>query len=120
MELGDSLKGARSDLIKTCATQLGIALDLYWNDQAEVEQYEKRMTQAEQTRYEAEAVVKMMNGAPKNPVFLVSRAQKDFGMSLQDILNISKTDEDALFDMDEEQIEKVWDKVSKVGKAGEE
>lgn len=108
MELGDALKAARSDLIKTCATQLGVALDLYWNDQAEVEQYQRRMGEAERMKFEAEAVAALLNGAPKTPVLLISRAQKDLKMSLEDILDYTTLKEEAFFDMDEVACGKLW------------
>lgn len=45
-ELGDALKGAKSDLLKVCAMAIGVALDLYWNDSAEMEAFEKRQDEA--------------------------------------------------------------------------
>lgn len=81
MEFGDALKGAKSDLLKVCAAQVGIALDLYWNDMAEVEKYEdeqekKRNQQAEQEIINASFV----DLPPQNGPELVARAYSELGM----------------------------------------
>lgn len=54
-EFGDALKGATSDAKKFCAKELGIGLDLYYDDDAALEQYEMRLQQQEELRAEQEA-----------------------------------------------------------------
>ena len=50
MEFGDALKGASSDALKRCGVSMGIALDLYYNDDAAKLAWEL----AEKERFEAE------------------------------------------------------------------
>ncbi len=40
IEFGDALKGAKSDSLKVCASLLGIGLDLYYDDTAELQKFE--------------------------------------------------------------------------------
>lgn len=44
-EFGDALKGAQSDAKKNAAKELGIGLDLYYDDDAAIEQHEARVKQ---------------------------------------------------------------------------
>lgn len=116
MELGDALKAARSDLLKTCAAPLGIALDLYWNDQAEIHQYEKRVEQEQQRREEEKRVAAALNGAPQNPVALIAKAFGELSMTQEDIFNIGSIDETDLFTMSSEEVGKLWNKLVAAGK----
>lgn len=109
MEFGDALKGARSDLIKTCAFQLGIALDLYWDDQTELASYNER----EKRDREAEQLAEQLNGAPRNAVLLISRAASDYGMDIKAIAKLLKVKESELFNLTEEQVAKAWSAITK-------
>lgn len=42
IEFGDALKGAKSDGLKVAAHQIGIGLQLYWDDSAELQAYDER------------------------------------------------------------------------------
>lgn len=54
-EFGDALKGAESDAKKFAAKELGIGLDLYYDDDAAIERYEQlQAEQAERKRQEDE------------------------------------------------------------------
>lgn len=54
-EFGDALKGAESDAKKFAAKELGIGLDLYYDDDAAIERYEQLLAeQAERKRQEDE------------------------------------------------------------------
>lgn len=55
-EFGDALKGAQSDAKKNAAKELGIGLDLYYDDDAAIEQHETRQKQAEELQAELEAM----------------------------------------------------------------
>lgn len=54
-EFGDALKGAESDAKKFAAKELGIGLDLYYDDDAAIEQHELRKQQQEELAREMEA-----------------------------------------------------------------
>jgi hypothetical protein len=47
VEYGDACKGAKSDALKVAAHELGIGLDLYWDDQAELSDWENEQKEAE-------------------------------------------------------------------------
>lgn len=55
-EFGDALKGAQSDAKKNAAKELGIGLDLYYDDDAAIELHETRQRQAEELQAELEAM----------------------------------------------------------------
>lgn len=77
MEFGDALKGAKSDLLKVCAAQVGVALDLYWNDMAEVEKYEQEQEKkAEQEIIEAS----FKDVPPQTGPELIAHAFSELGM----------------------------------------
>lgn len=122
MELGDALKGARSDLLKTCAYLLGIALDLYWDDAAEFQEYQRRMTEKERADFEAQAMAELLakDKAPGNVVLLISRAAQEFNMDLDDICLSAKVTEDQLMALESGAIAAVWDKLKKVGRLDKE
>lgn len=54
-EFGDALKGAQSDAKKNAAKELGIGLDLYYDDDAAIEQHEARVRQQAELSAEMEA-----------------------------------------------------------------
>ncbi len=82
MEFGDALKAAKSDLLKVCAAQVGVALDLYWNDMDEVSKYE---SEQERKRQEAEeqAIIEASftddNYVPDTGIKAIIQANKSFG-----------------------------------------
>lgn len=75
MELGDALKAASSDAFKRCALGLGVANDLYWNDDERFAQFEAQQVQvAQQTERE-----------PQTLVELISKAQSKYGLDAQQL-----------------------------------
>lgn len=58
-EFGDALKGAQSDAKKNAAKELGIGLDLYYDDDAAIEQHE----QATQRKAELEETLAAFNAS---------------------------------------------------------
>lgn len=112
MELGDALKAARSDLLKTCAFQLGIALDLYWNERAEVSEFEKKQ---EEAYSKAESAKKMAEaekrGTPINFAMLITKADKEFQMNGEELEKVLGVELDEVMDYDFEQIALCWDKI---------
>lgn len=113
MELGDALKAARSDLLKTCASQVGIALDLYWDDQAEFAQYNKRKEEEEAKQREAEAMAKeLARGVPSSGILLIARANSDYkldGDALEAKLNKTL---DEVMKMNAEELSLAWHVIS--------
>lgn len=108
MELGDALKGARSDLIKTCAFQLGIALDLYWNERAELDEFVKvEVRKTESDRIAAELTSK----DPETPIILLSRSQAEYDIDGMQIAEICDTTIDLIMAMNKKQIAACWKKV---------
>lgn len=109
MEFGDALKGARSDLIKTCAYQLGIGLDLYYNEQAELEQYAERVVNKSESQRIAND---LLTAIPETVVILMSRAMTDYKIDGQAIAKIAKITFDQLMEIeDPKEIAKIWKKV---------
>ena len=110
MEFGDALKAARSDLLKTCAMQIGVALDLYWNDMAEVEKFEQLQDEKrKQDELEQQEIIEASlsdvetsknNGYPVNGVSMISKAlalkmtkeeiEEAVGMTTDEIINSYK------------------------------
>lgn len=112
MELGDSLKAARSDLLKTCAFQLGIALDLYWNERAEINSFEGEQRISED-RKKAEELLKNWEkrGVPTNFGSLLSKAKTDYNFDGSKIEEILKVELDEIMDYDPPEIVKAWDSI---------
>lgn len=75
-EFGDALKGAESDAKKFAAKELGIGLDLYYDDDAAIEQYEIRKQQQDELAREMEA----FNATPPNWV-IEAKALRETGKS---------------------------------------
>ena len=110
MEFGDALKGARSDLVKTCAYQFGVALDLYWNERAEFDEYElKKEKQAESVK----TAKQLMSGEPTTAVLLLSRAMSDFQMDGSAVTKKLGISIDELLVMDMKGIKNAWNKLFK-------
>lgn len=71
VEFGDALKGAAHDGLKVAATALGIALDLYYDDEAELAKWEEAQ------------LLSRGNGSGTEPtslVELIARAQRELGL----------------------------------------
>jgi hypothetical protein len=69
-EYGDAVKSAKSDGLKVAAHELGIALDLYFDEDAAIDEYEKKQDDA-QAAIEAASM-------PSNPFELLARAQAEY------------------------------------------
>jgi len=54
IEFGDALKGAKSDALKVAAHELGIGLDLYYDDGAELQRYDEEQQRKAAETAEAE------------------------------------------------------------------
>ena len=112
MELGDALKAARSDLLKTCAFQLGIALDLYWNERAEIQDYEIAQEEREAKKAEEQKMQELIkSGVPTNFAALLSRANTDYGYDGAKVAEILGIEIDDIMSYTVSQIVSVWDKV---------
>lgn len=110
MEFGDALKGARSDLIKTCAYQLGIALDLYYNEKAELDSYVEKQNK----QNEAQRITEQLKPeVPNTPILLLTRSQSDFGFDGAKVASIAKVQFDEIMTMSAKEIEELWKKVVK-------
>lgn len=112
MEFGDALKGARSDLIKTCAYQLGIALDLYWNERAEISEFENIVTERELKK---EADLKLQEqikaGVPVNFASLLSKSKEQYGFDGEMVSNILGVTLDEMIEFEAEQCVEAWNKI---------
>lgn len=94
-EFGDALKGAESDAKKFAAKELGIGLDLYYDDDAAIERYEQLQREQEEIRREEE----ILNNPPEwvskaRGMILEGRSRKAIadalGVSIADISKWSK------------------------------
>jgi hypothetical protein len=112
MEFGDALKAALSDLLKVCAQRLGVALDLYWNERAEISAFEGIQQEAE-SKKAADARMQefQKRGIPINFPALLAKANTDFqytGDAIEEILGVSL---DEVIDYEPEQIADAWNKI---------
>ncbi len=87
-EFGDALKSAESDALKRCGLRLGIALDLYYNDDRA---REETATRKEASRKLAEEVKeaklrKQRATAPASVPDLILRAKETYGVALKELL----------------------------------
>ena len=93
IEFGDAVKGAKSDALKVAAHEVGIGLDLYYDDSYELNMYETRIAEeaaAAQKLAEEEAMA-LVSNVPTNGAILISRAMSDYkigGDKLADILKV--------------------------------
>lgn len=112
MEFGDALKGARSDLVKVCAYQLGIALDLYWNERAEINEFENEVRAREDEVKSKERLKDLeKRGIPTSFAALLSKASTDYkydGGDIEKILEVEITD---LMDLSDDAFPSCWDKI---------
>jgi hypothetical protein len=74
-EYGDAVKSAKSDGLKVAAHELGIALDLYFDEDAAIDEYQQKQNDAA-TAIEAASM-------PSNPFELLARAQSDYKLDGQ-------------------------------------
>lgn len=110
MEFGDALKGARSDLIKVCAYQLGIGLDLYWNEQAEVEEFRAKFEEMQAAVREEERINNLVkNGYPDSFASLISKAKATFDYDLLKISEVSGKPLTELGKLSRKQYIELWD-----------
>ena len=105
MEFGDALKAAKSDLLKVCAAQIGIALDLYWNDMAESDKFDEKQEAKEAAEAEA---MKLVNQPPENFALLIARANNELSMGIDNIVKIANTTTSELMKMSANDIKKLW------------
>lgn len=110
-EFGDALKSAKSDGLKVAAHELGIALDLYWDDSAEFQKYE--LSQQEKAKQETDEIIEGMtsdeeeSNAPTDGVSLLLKAQSLFGMDLLAVQKVLGKDFVTQYQSD------MWDKLVK-------
>jgi hypothetical protein len=113
MELGDALKGARSDLLKTCAYQLGIALDLYWNERAEIADFEAiQNEQIAKIEKEKQILIWEKKGVPTDFGTLLSRSKQDYGYLGEQIEQILGIEVDLIMDYSPEEIVAAWETIT--------
>ncbi len=112
MEFGDALKAARSDLVKTCAFQLGIALDLYWNERAEIDTHVKKQAAKSEAQ---RAASEMVAAAVDTPIALLTRSMADFKFDGAKVAEILGTTFDLMMAMNEDAIAEAWKKVQDAG-----
>lgn len=92
-EFGDALKAAKSDGLKVAAHELGIALDLYYDDQAAIEEYEQKK-EAERKREEEAALEEILESnaeeikSPADGINLLAMAGNLYKLKLQQIEEI--------------------------------
>lgn len=79
MELGDALKAASSDAFKRCALGLGVANDLYWNDDEKFAQFE------ETQRLQVVQAQQVIDRVPQTLVELISFSQSKYGFDAQQL-----------------------------------
>jgi len=112
MEFGDALKGARSDLIKTCAYQLGIALDLYWNERAEISEFENAVTERENKKEADQKLQEQIKaGIPVNFASLLSQSKDKYGFDGEAVADILGVVLDEMIDFEAEQCVEAWNKI---------
>lgn len=80
-ELGDAVKGAASDALKVCAYPLGpaLGLTLYWDDEAEWQNFENEQKLIAQAQQQA------TDRVPQTLVELISKAQSKYGYDAQQL-----------------------------------
>ena len=65
VEFGDACKGAKSDALKVAAHELGIGLDLYWDDQSELSDWENEQLEAQKAASALVAASNNIEAAPE-------------------------------------------------------
>jgi len=94
VEFGDALKGAKSDGLKVAAHELGIALDLYYDDDAELQAFAER----ERKQTELNDLKRLM--PPASIAQLLQRAASNWQITAPDICNTLACDIHMLMKMD--------------------
>jgi hypothetical protein len=82
-EWGDALKSAKSDGLKVAAHELGIALDLYWDDEAEFQKFETKNSDSEIIDALEEKDI-----VPNSIASAISQAAAQFGYNLDKMKSI--------------------------------
>lgn len=108
MEFGDALKAATSDLLKVCASKLGVALDLYYNEQAEIAQWEEKQNKVREEAEIMKMAVTKVSTDPTTGVLLLSRCMKDFGWDGSKLSLFLGVELSVLLVADEEKIASWW------------
>jgi hypothetical protein len=85
-EFGDAIKSAKSDGLKVAAHELGIALDLYWDDEAEFSKHEQKV-KSESEEF-IDAIEETNNSVPADGVKMFAQAQSRFNYDLPKIQSI--------------------------------
>lgn len=110
MEFGDAIKGAKSDGLKVAAHELGIALDLYYDDQAEYEAFEKQ--KADRAAAAAAEVDKLVKQVPATLPVLISRASTELDIDVKQLVELAGGASMAeLMAWDAKQIGELWQKL---------
>lgn len=86
-EWGDALKSARSDGVKVAATDLGIASDLYWDDEAEFSKHEEKMKSDNEEIIDAVTETNE-NNIPADGIKMLAMAKAQFGYDFPKIKDI--------------------------------
>lgn len=103
-ELGDAIKGAESDLIKVCAQRIGIALDLYWDEDSEQQSFaEKQKASAQEAQ-----IMSVLSQVPTTAVILISRSMTEYNAGVSDIEEVAKVTIGEIMTWDAGQIGELW------------
>jgi len=118
-EFGDSLKGASSDALKRAAHELGVGLDLYFDEQVELNAFnEKKQKEEADKKREAEQVASaILNDVPAKGAVLLMRSMSDYqydGARLCEILGVTLPD---IINAPTELIAELWNKITETYKA---
>lgn len=116
IEFGDALKSASSDAFKRCGLRLGIALDLYYDDDAELRKHEDKLKKEKELAQELLRNQNDPEDVPDNFVGMLTKAQSILGFNATDVCRIIQMELDQLpaaFDNDGENI---WKKLVKESK----
>lgn len=84
-EWGDAVKAAKSDGLKVAAHELGIALDLYWDDEAEFSKHEEKIKSESEEFIDA---IEEDNPIPQDGIKMLAQAKKQFGYDFPKIKEI--------------------------------
>jgi hypothetical protein len=83
VEFGDAVKGAKSDALKVAGSLLGIALDLYYNEEDAIDEQQERKRKQREMQDLAEQAEKAI---PDNVGSLLAKAKSELNLSMQDVL----------------------------------
>ena len=125
VEYGDACKGAKSDALKVAAHELGIGLDLYWNDQAELDKFDKDADAAEEAA-RALAAANAVQAAPptptkfidqstppETPMELLVKSMTKFGLDGEHLTIKLGCNIPELMSWDKVKVSRAWDKLVK-------